>query len=212
MQPNSIRVMVVNGDFTLRNGGTAEVLRRAALVSDIILGCEFKFVDAKKVLDPKVWKVIQWTDTEGKQGSLIAFRKKRVRAFRRGISLGTDNNGVRMNDRYFVWANLKIKGRRGRIRFVAGHLPPKRYHQLWPGMVRALEKLLRRPLRNARPIVVGCDWNVRKDAIAEATGLEVRSIDLLGLAYTPSLDFSVATGFDIGSDHICPRSTLSWEV
>lgn len=198
-----LMVMVVNGCYPHGRIRTERTLRRAAKKADILLCQEMKYIDAKKVLDPAVWDVIQYRADVGERGCVVAVRKENVRVLGHELVLGTEPHGVEMNTRHWLVVDVLIGTKPYTL--IAGHLPPARYGFLWQPMIERLREITS-TCRN--PVITGCDWNEDGQTVREATGMRWTGVGILGLAYTPGVRMTRATAHRVGSDHLSPRSKL----
>lgn len=199
-----MNVIVTNGAFTKGRRAGRRILRRSARNADVLLGCEFKFVNATSVLDRKKWAVVQYMRDEGTQGCVFAMRRKAGRILGHRLVLGTEPHGAEMNTRYWLVVDVELADGTRRT-YIVGHLPPARYGHLWEPMVEQLRKITS---RCRYPVAVGCDWNEDGQRICAATGLNYTGVGILGLAYTPGMHVSRAKSRRVGSDHLAARSSI----
>lgn len=195
----NVKLIVVNGAWHLGRKRGEKILRRASKHADIILGVEFKYVNAKRVLGPE-WHVAQSRATQAQAGSVVAVRKSipELKINRARLALGTMPRGVKMLPRFWTRLNVKIAGQK--LSLIAGHMPPKRYDHLWHPMAENLRGLLK---ETKRPEIVGGDWNVMPFVVRRKfTGYDFRGHRLIGALLHRKLKHKFVKTVDVGSDHL----------
>jgi len=187
--PMTVRFLTYNVNFNTSAANVGKDLDLLAPKADILMFQEAKNVKITSMLDANVWSVYQVTNSvPGKQGSALAVRNTvKAAVLNWGLQFGVDNHGEQMNDRYILWADLRLTN--GQVlRVLSLHFPPARFEYLQPLMAANLVDFVN---GSPYPVVAGADWNfpVNNDkwGIQNKTGLKPKGDGIDGFFYDASV-------------------------
>lgn len=171
---------------------------------DLIFGCELGNVTRDDLLDPNTWDWVHDPSSSAKAGTLLAWRKSRVKMRWHAYRVGCPG-GYGIQRRYLIVAQLAVDTNTVNpytVKVVAGHAPPKRAWALWPTFMLSARS------RNAD--ILGADWNKLAPAVEKALDRATRmGGGIVGLAHRRTLTSTPAASFNVGSDHDAIVSQIS---
>ena len=179
-QPKAVRVWAANLDFATGAKADAPHIAHLCEQADVLLLVECKNLDVRSLL-PDGWSCNQDTSSPDRAGSVVAWRTAmfRVGAHRmRLMSKGTGGLLAR-------WANVQTLTRKGswtRRRYVAAHLAPERFKQLWPAQIAVLHGIRWKPYGR---VVMGGDFNQPLGDVATKLRLTPHGPGIVGVLTAP---------------------------
>ena len=214
--PTSLTVYAANFDWANRVKADATDARQiVAHGASVILGVELASAGHPTThlaeLLPHGWHVHQGKGAAAKTAVAVAPGHRLGAA---GSHLGIGHvPGVKLGVRDIEWQDVFLDGRR--VRTIAVHEPPHRFHSLWPIYTANLVAVVR---TSPFPVIVGGDWNAKLSGVdvhklARVLGLKVYGDGIDGILYSKSLVATPAptvTNAATRSDHPFPGATFTW--
>ena len=212
------QLTVFSANFDWANAPSADVRDATSLLAhhaDAVLGVELTSAGRPITRLSKLFP--GWHAHQGKSGGKamagVAVSPE-YRTGSSGFALGIGHRpGVKLGVRWITWQDVYLAGRR--VRLIAVHLPPQRFHFLWPVYAANIAAVVR---SSPFPVIMGGDYNSTLSGpevaqLARLCGLKRYGVGIDGILYSPQLAARPAptvTNAATRSDHPFPGLTFTW--
>lgn len=182
-----MRVTTANLDFATGPRRDGPYLKDLCEHADVLALQEAKNLTLSELL-PRQWRSMQGTFSEARRGSALAYNSMTTLGFRRRMVIGVRpwwrHRKIEMLTRWIQWADFRDADGGQIIRVFDLHLPPGRFAQLQPHMIRRLRRLIN---QSPHPVVVCADWNMPYERVAAILGLESHGMGIIGILWSREL-------------------------